>query len=223
VTPDGDVPVRYRDERPSVRAAWATLIAAVLAGILAEAFDWFFWLDHPPVTQADLVAFVLFQWLPLLFWLGVGLSALAKTRPWWGREIRGSRYWDHRSLLGDKRYDLAKVSRVQVGGGDDEQGSFFTLGFSFPGERGSHSIRLPVSGDTPQACRGHGRDLVLALADALDEHPDQGVVECAVADLRFLADATGAQVTGWVADMVRARGFRARSSRARAQRLSSQR
>jgi hypothetical protein len=170
------------------------------------------------VTAADGWAFLFFQGLPLIFWLGGGLPSLAKTRKTWGRQIYGSIYDDHRSLFGPKRYDLARVSKVWVNAGDHEYGSFFYLGLRFPATSSGASIRLPISTERPEACSGRDRALVLALADALAQHPDKEVTEKAVADLRFLATASGQQANGWVADLIRRRGFRARRQRRRAQR-----
>jgi hypothetical protein len=209
--------LRYADEPASARSGYTGLAVALLLGAGAEYLDYWFWLAHPPVTTADGWAFLFFQGLPLIFWLGGGLPALAKTRKTYGRHIHGTIYDDHRPLFNPKRYDLAKVSKVWVNAGDHEYGSFFYLGLRFPATPSAASIRLPISTERPEACSDRDRALVLALADALAEHPNHNITERAVADLRFLATASGQQANGWVADLIRRRGFRARRQRRKQQ------
>jgi hypothetical protein len=191
-------PLRYREDPPSVAAGYVGFVAAVILGVAAEAIIVAAFLTPRPVTPGDFLGFVFFQWAPLLLWLGAGLTALARTRPWWGREIRGSVYADHRSFFSRGRYDLATVKDARVSGGTNDQGAHYRLVFTPQGGGRRTSVRLPVYGDRPRACAGHDRQLVLALADALAENPGQQEVAKAVADLRFLADASGTQAYQWL-------------------------
>jgi hypothetical protein len=51
----------------------------------------------------------------LVYLGGAGVVAdLASTRPWWGREVRGSVYRDRRTFLPEKRYDLATATSAYV-------------------------------------------------------------------------------------------------------------
>ena len=191
-----------------------------MLGAAAEVILWYAWLRNPPVTSGDVVAFGFFQWAPLLLWLGGGLSALARTRPWWGREIEGSVYRDHRSFFRHRRYDLARIGDVRVRTSSDEHGPRFHLGFRPPGEQARTSIQLPVHADQAQVCSERERRLLLALADALTDslagHSEPEATGRAVADLRFLAGASGQETGRWLAEEARVRKAEAQARKAAA-------
>jgi hypothetical protein len=190
--------LRYQEDPPSVGAAYVGFVLAIVLGAGAEAIIIWAFLTPRPITPGDFLGFVFFQWAPLLLWLMVGLGALARTRPWWGREIRGSVYRDHRSFFSDGRHDLATVKDAWISAGTNDQGAHYRLTFTPAGESRRPSVHLPVHADSPQACTGKDKELLAALADALAENPAQEGVAQAVADLRFLAGASGRDAYLWL-------------------------
>jgi hypothetical protein len=100
----------------------------------------------------------------------------------------------------------------------DEHGPRFHLGFRPTGEQARTSIQLPVHADQAQVCAERERRLLRAmadaLADALEDHPDPQATGQAVADLRFLAGASGQETGRWLAEEAQLRKTEARARKA---------
>jgi hypothetical protein len=113
------------------------------------------------------------------------LEGLAMTRPWWAVEVRGSVYISRTSYFGrkNKRFDLAAVTRVRcwVVRGNEGGGYIARMSVRSPT---AHGEIQPVALGSPDSSRE-----LLALADALAQHPDPAVTGQATARLRMLASA----------------------------------
>jgi hypothetical protein len=60
-------------------------VVAIVLGAGVEAIVYMSFLTVRPLTAADVLGFVLFQWGPLLLWLGIGLGSLPMAKPWLDR------------------------------------------------------------------------------------------------------------------------------------------
>lgn len=192
----GSPPLRYarRPHRPAV--AYTGFAVCVLLSLITGAglpLLGVFAGDSPPRLAVDaalgLVPFCMFGW-------GAG-RCLAQTRPGWAFEVRGSVYLENLSFRPPRRWDLATVTKATVRVWEDESSYAFYLRLKLPGRRMPRGMLVGAIGEKEPPGRPSRADrtrLMLALADALAEHPDPAVTRRAVADLRWLAAASGPDV-----------------------------
>jgi hypothetical protein len=136
---------------------------------------------------------------------GAGVvTDLASTRPWWGREVRGSVYRDRRTFLPEKRYDLATATSAYIKNVHTSPGNYvwvssdcLYLCLSLPGS-GKRKIRLAGDAAFPGVVGPDQARLMLALADTLAESPDRPATGQPVDDLRMLATAPSGRVRQWM-------------------------
>jgi hypothetical protein len=184
---DAGPPLRYSMKRPDkggLAYAVAAFCAVMGAGGIYFSVAGYLRYGKSPGYLAGDAAVALF--CIALYGYGAAL-VLATTRPWWAREVRGSVYLDHRMYGRRKRYDLAAVTRawmtVTVSHRDETAMYWICLYIELPDGR-HRRIRVYFGR------KGRDARLVLALADALAEHPDPAVVSQTVAELRWCATAS---------------------------------
>jgi hypothetical protein len=197
--PDGLL--RYQSTVPSRRDAWSHIAMRVAFTTLASGSAWLLYVLRGRMSGLvfgiGLSAF-------LVYLGGAGVIAdLASTRPWWGREVRGSVYRDRRTFLPEKRYDLATATSAYVKNVHTSPGEYvwvssdcLYLCLCLPGS-GKRKIAL-AGGAAFSGVSSDQARLMLALADVLAESADCGATGQAVADLRMLATAPSGRVLQWM-------------------------
>ena len=201
--PDGLL--RYQSAVLSRRDAWSHIASRVAFTALASGSAWLLYVRHVVWGGMPGLVFGMALSAFLVYLCGVGVVAdLASTRPWRGREVRGSVYRDRRMFLPEKRYDLATATSAYVKNVHTSPGEYvyvsadcLYLCLSLQGG-GKRKIQLAGGAWFPGVVGPDQARLMLALADVLAESPDCGATGQAVADLRMLATAPAGLVREWM-------------------------
>lgn len=195
--------LRYQSTVPSRRDAWSNIALRVAFTTLASGSAWLFYVLGGGGMPGLVFCIAVSAFLLYLGVVGV-VTILASTRPWWGREVRGSVYRDRRTFLPEKRYDLATVTSAYVKNSHTsatqyalESSDYLYLRLSLQGS-GRRKILLAGGAAFSGVVGPDQARLMLALADVLAESPDRAATGQAVADLRMLATAPSCRVRQWM-------------------------